>query len=69
MADDQKSFGLADLRAAVAAGIVTESQAAGLIALATDRAGKRLAMPAESLEALQVRFADFVFFPAITASG
>jgi hypothetical protein len=36
-----------DLRAAVAAGILTEAQAASVTALAHDRAGKRAAMPAE----------------------
>lgn len=36
-----------DLRAAVAAGIVTEAQAASLSALASDRAGKRSALPSE----------------------
>jgi hypothetical protein len=36
-----------DLRAAVAAGIVTEAQAASFSALASSRAGKRNALPAE----------------------
>ena len=36
-----------DLRAAVAAGIVTEAQAASVQALANDRAGKRARLPAE----------------------
>jgi hypothetical protein len=36
-----------DLRAAVAAGILTEAQAASVQAMAQDRAGKRAAMPAE----------------------
>ncbi|WP_136644834.1 hypothetical protein [Tabrizicola sp. YIM 78059] len=36
-----------DLRAAVAAGILTEAQAASLTALANDRLGKRAALPAE----------------------
>jgi len=36
-----------DLRAAVAAGILTEAQAASLTALTNDRAGKRTALPAE----------------------
>lgn len=36
-----------DLRAAVAAGILTEAQAASLNALANERSGKRGAMPAE----------------------
>lgn len=36
-----------DLRAAVAAGILTEAQAASLTALANDRAGRRASLPAE----------------------
>ncbi|WP_295072444.1 hypothetical protein [Tabrizicola sp.] len=36
-----------DLRAAVAAGVLTEAQAASVQALANDRAGKRAALPAE----------------------
>ncbi|WP_431297793.1 hypothetical protein [Tabrizicola sp. BL-A-41-H6] len=36
-----------DIRAAVAAGILTEAQAASVVALAHDRAGKRAALPAE----------------------
>jgi hypothetical protein len=36
-----------DLRAAVAAGIVTEAQAASLSALSNERGGKRAALPAE----------------------
>jgi hypothetical protein len=36
-----------DLRAAVAAGIVTEAQAASVLALANQRGGKRAALPAE----------------------
>ena len=36
-----------DLRAAVAAGILTEAQAASVTSLANDRAGKRAAMPSE----------------------
>ncbi len=40
-------FGVGDLRAAVQAGLLTEAQAAGVAALAADRAGKRAAMPAE----------------------
>jgi hypothetical protein len=36
-----------DLRAAVAAGVLTEAQAASVTAIANDRAGKRAAMPAE----------------------
>lgn len=47
MADDLKDIGQADLRLAVASGLLTEAQAAGLSALAHDRAGKRAAMPAE----------------------
>lgn len=47
MAEEAKTFGPDDLRAAVAAGIVTEAQAAGLAALAHGRAGKRAALPAE----------------------
>lgn len=47
MADDTKTFGPSDLRAAVAAGILSEAQAASLAALAGDRAGKRAALPAE----------------------
>jgi hypothetical protein len=41
------SFGFDDLRAAVAAGILTEAQAASVSALANDRAGKRAKLPAE----------------------
>lgn len=40
-------FELQDLRAAVAAGIMTEAQAASVTALANDRAGKRSGMPSE----------------------
>jgi hypothetical protein len=40
-------FAPEDLRAAVAAGVLTEAQAASVTALANDRAGKRAAMPAE----------------------
>ncbi|MGB7262472.1 MAG: hypothetical protein WBC68_10410 [Albidovulum sp.] len=47
MAEHNSTFGPADLRAAVAAGILTEAQAAGITALADDRAGKRAALPAE----------------------
>jgi hypothetical protein len=36
-----------DLRAAVAAGVISESQAASVLALAQGRAGQRAAMPAE----------------------
>jgi hypothetical protein len=41
------SFTFEDLRAAVAAGVLTEAQAASVTTLANDRAGKRAAMPAE----------------------
>lgn len=47
MADEVRTFGPADLKAAVAAGIVTEAQAADLTAMAHDRAGRRQALPAE----------------------
>lgn len=47
MADEAKVIGPADLKAAVAAGILSEAQAAHLSALAHDRAGKRAALPAE----------------------
>lgn len=47
MAEPNGTLGAEDLRAAVAAGIVTEAQAAGLVALAQSRAGHRAAMPAE----------------------
>ena len=47
MADPARQITPEDLRAAVAAGIVTESQAASVSALADSRTGKRLAMPAE----------------------
>lgn len=47
MADAVKEIGPDDLRSAVAAGVLTEAQAAGLRALAQDRAGKRASMPAE----------------------
>ncbi|MCU9848065.1 hypothetical protein OEZ60_08605 [Defluviimonas sp. WL0024] len=47
MAEEPKTFGPTDLRAAVAAGIVTEAQAAAVTALAHGRAGKRRALPAE----------------------
>lgn len=40
-------FEAGDLRAAVAAGILSEAQAASVTAIANDRAGKRAAMPAE----------------------
>jgi hypothetical protein len=45
--DELKEIGQADLRAAVAAGLISEAQAAGVAAIAHDRAGKRAAMPAE----------------------
>jgi hypothetical protein len=41
------SFSVEDLRAAVAAGILSEAQAASVTALANDRAGKRAGLPAE----------------------
>ncbi len=41
------SFTPEDLRASVAAGVLTEAQAASVTALANDRAGKRAALPAE----------------------
>lgn len=47
MAEPGRGLDRADLRAAVAANILTEAQAASITALADDRAGKRLAMPAE----------------------
>jgi hypothetical protein len=47
VADPARQITPEDLRAAVAAGIVTESQAASVSALADSRTGKRLAMPAE----------------------
>lgn len=47
MADEIKMIGPADMKAAVAAGILSEAQAAHLCALAYDRAGKRAALPAE----------------------
>jgi hypothetical protein len=47
VADEPAVFGPSDLRAAVAAGIVTEAQAASLGALAHDRAGRRAGLPAE----------------------
>lgn len=47
MADENALFGPTDLRAAVAAGILSEAQAAELSALAHDRAGMRAALPAE----------------------
>lgn len=47
MAEEDKHIGEADLRSAVAAGIVTEAQAASIAALAHDRAGRRDALPRE----------------------
>lgn len=47
MADVARQITTHDLRAAVAAGIVSEAQAASVTALADGRAGKRHAMPAE----------------------
>lgn len=47
MADDPATFGPADLRAAVAAGLVTEAQAAGITSLANDRLGRRALLPTE----------------------
>ena len=47
MADDAKIIGQDDLRAAVAAGLVAEAQAAGLAALAQGRSGHRQSMPSE----------------------
>lgn len=41
------SFTFEDLRAAVAAGLITEAQAASVTALANGRAGRRASMPAE----------------------
>lgn len=47
MADPAFGFGRDDLRAGVAAGLLTEPQAAGILALAEARQGARLAQPAE----------------------
>ncbi len=47
MSDEMRTMGPDDLRAAVAAGILTEAQAAGVIALAQGRAGQRAHMAAE----------------------
>jgi hypothetical protein len=47
VADETPEIGAADLRAAVASGLLTEAQAASLRALAQDRAGKRALMPKE----------------------
>ena len=47
MPDDPRRMGPDDLRAAVAAGILTEAQAAGVIALAQGRAGQRAHMAAD----------------------
>lgn len=45
--DDIAEISAGDLRFAVAAGVLTEAQAATVKAMAQDRAGKRAAMPAE----------------------
>jgi hypothetical protein len=45
--DEVDEVSAADIRAAVAAGLMTEPQAAGVLALARDRAGKRRALPSE----------------------
>jgi len=45
--DDIAEISAGDLRSAVAAGVLTEAQAATVKAMAQDRAGKRAAMPAE----------------------
>lgn len=45
--DDNPEISAGDLRSAVAAGVLTEAQAATVKALAQDRAGKRATMPAE----------------------
>ncbi|MDH5452583.1 MAG: hypothetical protein OEY05_07640 [Paracoccaceae bacterium] len=47
MAEDPKGVDITDLRAAVAAGILTEAQAANIKALADERAGTRATRPAE----------------------
>lgn len=47
MAEEERHFGPSELRAAVAAGILSEAQAAELTALAHDRAGRRAMLPAE----------------------
>lgn len=47
MADSPGPIGAEDLRAAVAAGMLSEAQAASVLALAQGRAGRRRAMPAE----------------------
>lgn len=47
MADPAFGFGRDDLRAGVAAGLLTEPQAAGILALAEARHGARLAQPEE----------------------
>ena len=44
---DKAEFGTEDLRAAAAAGILTESQASAVVVLAQSRAGKRLAQSGE----------------------
>ncbi len=45
--DEAPEFSAADIRAAVGAGHLTEAQAATVLALARDRAGKRAGLPAE----------------------
>jgi hypothetical protein len=45
--DDVAEISAGDLRSAVAAGVLSEAQAASVRAMAQDRAGKRAAMPAE----------------------
>jgi len=47
VAEEAKHIGEDDLCAAIAAGIVTEAQAASICAMAHDRAGRRAALPAE----------------------
>ncbi len=47
MAEQLKDIGPEDLRAAVAAGLLSEAQAASLRALAQDRAGRRATLPSE----------------------
>lgn len=45
--DEAPAVSAADIRSAVAAGLMTEAQAAGVLALARDRAGRRAGLPAE----------------------
>jgi hypothetical protein len=45
--DETPEFSAADIRAAVGAGHLTEAQAATVLAMARDRAGKRAGLPAE----------------------